>query len=60
MRVSSLLDIVSGVFMLSHGVRPDDVGLWVPAAARAVQNGDAFWTRVVGVDIVHASRHQRR
>ena len=38
--------------MLFSGVRPDDVGLWVPAAA---DDGATFWSNVVGVDAVRAS-----
>ena len=42
--------------MLSSGVRPDDVGLWVPAVARAAAyDGETFWSTVVGVDAVRAS-----
>ena len=52
MRVSPTPDIVIRVFMLSRGVRPDDVGLWAPAAA---DDGGTFWSNVVGIYAVGAS-----
>ncbi|KAI0262264.1 hypothetical protein BGY98DRAFT_1050617 [Russula aff. rugulosa BPL654] len=56
MRISPPPDIITRVFMLFCGVRPDDVGLWVPAAARAAaDDGATFWSNVVGVDAVRAS-----
>jgi hypothetical protein len=36
------LDVVTGVFMLSHGVRPDDVSLVAPAAAYATTKWRCF------------------
>jgi hypothetical protein len=56
MRVSPMPDIVTRVFMLFRAVRPDDVALWAPAAARAAgEDGATFWSNVVGVDAVRAS-----
>jgi ubiquitin C len=56
MRVSPTPDVVTRVFMLFRGVRPDDVVLWAPAAARAAaDDGTTFWSDVVGVDAVRAS-----
>ena len=56
MRISPTPDVVNRVFMLFRGVRPDDVGLWAPAAARAAaDDGATFWSNIVGVDAVRAS-----
>jgi hypothetical protein len=56
MRISPTPDVVTRVFMLFRGVRPDDVALWAPAAARAAaEDGATFWPNVVGVDSVRAS-----
>jgi hypothetical protein len=56
MRISPTPDVITRVFMLFRGVRPDDVGLWAPAATRATAEvGATFWTEVVGVDAVRAS-----
>jgi hypothetical protein len=56
MRVSPTPDVVTRIFMLFRGVRPDDVELWAPAAARAAAEDSAtFWSNVVGVDAVRAS-----
>src|SRR6266566_4061364 len=56
MRVSPTPDVVTRVFMLFRGVRPDDLALWAPAAARAAaEDGATFWSNVVGVDAERAS-----
>jgi hypothetical protein len=56
MRISPAPDVVTRVFMLFRGVRPDDVGVWAAAAARATsEDGATFWKEVVGVDAVRAS-----
>jgi len=56
MRVSPTPDVVTRIFMLFRGVRPDYVALWEPAAARAAaEDGATFWSDVVGVDGVRAS-----
>jgi hypothetical protein len=56
MHISPTPDVVNRVFMLFRGVRPDDVGLWAPAAARAAaEDGATFWSNVVGVDATRTS-----
>jgi len=56
MSISPAPDVVTRVFMLFRGVRPDDVDLWAPAAARATaEDGATFWTEVVGIDAARAS-----
>ena len=56
MRISPMPDVVTRIFMLFRGVRPDDVGHWEPAATRATaEDGASFWSDVVGVDTVRAS-----
>jgi hypothetical protein len=42
--------------VLFCGVRPDDVILWAPVAARAAaEDGTMFWLNVIGVDVPYAS-----
>jgi hypothetical protein len=58
MRVSPVPDIITRVFMLFRGVRLDNVGVWASVVARAtVEDGAAFWMKVVCVDAVRASDH---
>ena len=56
MRILPMPDVVTRVFILFRGIRPDDVALWEPAATRAAaEDGTTFWSDVVGVDPVRAS-----
>ena len=56
MRISPTPGVVTRVFMLFRGVRPEDVAFWAPAAARAAaDDGATFWSNVVGIDAVRTS-----
>lgn len=61
MRVSSAPDVFTGVFTLFRGLRPDDVGLWAPAPARATaEDGPTFWGLWAKVVDIHAMRASDR
>lgn len=54
MIISPSPNVVTRVFMLFRGVRPEDVAIWKPAVARA-EDSATYWTEVVGVNAVGAS-----
>jgi hypothetical protein len=56
LQIVPLMKLFQVLPVLFCGVRPDDVILWAPVAARAAaEDGTMFWLNVIGVDVPYAS-----